>query len=129
MKQWFSKVALVVFAALAPIHAVIVSVGVLVMGDLVTGVWAAYKRGEEIKSSGLRRTLSKLVVYNIAIISGFMVQQYMIEDLVPIVKIIAGVIGLVELKSILENANKITGVDLFKEVIARLGSKNDTKGQ
>lgn len=125
MKDFLGKLALVIFAALAPIHAVIVSVGVLVVTDLITGVWAAIKRKEPISSAALRRTVSKMVIYQIAVISGFLVQQYLISDLVPVVKIVAGVIGLVELKSILENADKITGVSIFQEALKKLGSKND----
>lgn len=49
----------------------------------------------------------------------------MLDYLLPVSKIVASVIGLVELKSILENANSILGQDLFKTVIAKLGSQND----
>jgi hypothetical protein len=127
MKEWAYKVALVAVAALAPIQAVIISVGLLVMADMVTGIWAAHKRGEAIKSAGLRRTVSKLIIYQIAIITGFIVEQYLVGSIVPLVKILGGVIGLVEFKSILENANAISGTDLFKLVIERLGSQNDIK--
>lgn len=127
MKEWLSKILLVSIAALAPIHAVIISIGVLVGADMLTGVWAAYKRGESIKSAGLRRTVSKLLIYQVAVITGFIVQQYLAGDIIPIVKIIGGVIGLVELKSILENANSISGTDLFKMILERLGSQNDIK--
>jgi hypothetical protein len=127
MKEYLSKLLVVIIAALAPIQAVIISVGVLVLADMVTGIWAAYKRGETIKSAGLRRTVSKLLIYQIAIITGFVVEQYLVGGLIPIVKILGGVIGLVELKSILENANTINGSDLFKDLISRIGSQNDIK--
>jgi hypothetical protein len=112
-------------AVLAPAKALLISVGFLILADLVTGVWAAIKRKEAIKSSALRRTISKLVVYQIAVISGFLVETYMLENIFPVSKVVASVIGLVELKSILENANSILGQDLFKSVVARLGSEND----
>lgn len=127
MKEWINKLLVVSIAALAPIQAVIISVGVLVLADMITGIWAAYKRNEPIKSAGLRRTVSKFIIYQIAIITGFIVEHYLIGDIVPVVKLIGGIIGLVELKSILENANSITGTDLFKLLIERLGSQNDIK--
>jgi hypothetical protein len=127
MKEFLYKLLLVIVAALAPVHAVLISVGVLVAADLVTGVWAAIKRGEEIKSSKLRNSVSKLFIYQIALISGFLMQQYLLDDMIPIVKIMGGLVGLVEFKSILENANSITGTDLFKLVIQKLGSSNNAE--
>jgi len=99
--------------------------GILIIADLVTGVWAAYKLGNTISSAGLRRTVSKFCVYQIAIISAFIVQKFLLNDLIPASNIVAGVIGIVELKSILENANKILNTDIFKAVLAKLGSVND----
>lgn len=126
MKQWLIQIMLAALAVLAPIKALLISVGFLIVADLVTGIWAAYKRGEKIRSSVMRRTISKAVIYQLAVISGFLVELYMLESFLPVSKIIASVIGLVELKSILENANHILGQDLFKSVVARLGSENDT---
>lgn len=125
MKDFLRHVAVAIAGVLAPAKALLISVGILIIADLVTGVWAALKRKEEIKSSALRRTISKLVVYQIAVISGFLVETYMLENIFPVSKVVASVIGLVELKSILENANSILGMDLFKSVVARLGSEND----
>lgn len=125
MKEFFKNLLITLAGILAPAKALLISVGFLIIADLVTGVWAAIKRGEKIKSSAMRRTISKMVIYNIAVISGFLVETYMLENIFPVSKIVASVIGLVELKSILENANSILGQDLFKTVIAKLGSQND----
>lgn len=125
MKDFLKHTLLALAGVLAPAKALLISVGFLIMADLVTGVWAAIKRKEKIKSSALRRTLSKIVIYQIAVISGFLVETYMLEAIFPVSKVVASVIGLVELKSILENANSILGQDLFKTVLARLGSEND----
>lgn len=111
-------------AILAPAKALLISVGFLVIADLATGLWAAYKRKEKIKSARLRDSVSKIVIYNIAVISGFLVETYMLENIFPVSKVVASVIGIVELKSILENANTIRGQDLFSTVIQKLGSKN-----
>lgn len=125
MRDWIEKLALVIIATLAPIHSVLVAVGVLIMADLVTGVWAAHKRGEKINSAALRRTVSKILIFNLAVISGFVVEKYLLSDIMPVSKIIAGVIGTVELVSILENANTITGTNIFQLLIQKLGSQND----
>lgn len=127
MKEWIYKTMLVAVAALSPIHSVMITVGVLISMDLITGLWAAYKKSEIITSAALRRTVSKFVIYQIAVISAFIVQKYMLADLVPASNIVAGVIGMVELKSVLENASKILGGDVFKLILEKLGSQNDSK--
>ena len=129
MKEWLLRIMLASVAALAPIHAVMITVGILILADLVTGIWAAIKRGEKITSALLRRTVSKILVYQTSVITGFLVETYLIAGILPVSKLVAGVIGLVEFKSILENGNTILGHDLFKTVLARLGSENDPKCQ
>lgn len=125
MKEWLVKIGLAAFAALAPIKAIIISVGILILADLATGIWAAHKRGESISSAAMRRTVSKMLIYQTCVITGFLVEHYMIGGILPVSKLVAGVIGMVEFKSILENANSILGQDLFKVVIQKLGSDND----
>lgn len=125
MKSWVYNIFISLLAVFAPIKPLILSVGVLIFADCLTGVWAAKKRGEKIKSAALRRTVSKMVIYQIALLTGFLVEIYMIESLLPISKLVAGAIGMVEFKSVLENSTVITGQDLFKSLIQKLGSKND----
>lgn len=125
MKDWLAHLGLAALAALAPIKPILITTGVLIVTDLLFGVWAAKKRGEEITSAGLRRTVTKFLVYQLCVISGFLVEKYMLGDILPVVKLISGVIGIVEIKSILESTKDISGVDIFSEVIKKLGSDND----
>lgn len=125
MKEWLIKILLASLAALAPIKMVMITVGFLIFGDLVTGMWAAHKRGEKISSAAMRRTISKIFVYQLSIISGFLLETYILDHVLPIAKIVAGVIGMVEFKSILENSNTIVGGDIFKTILSKLGSDND----
>jgi len=115
-----------IVAIFAPAKALLISVGFLIFADLVMGVWAAKKRGEHISSAALRRTVSKAAVYQVTILSGFLVEQYMLGGILPVSKIVASTIGLFELKSILENSDSILGYSLFKLVISKLGSDNDS---
>lgn len=113
-------------AVFAPIQGVIITVGVLIFADLVLGVMAARKRGEKITSAGMRRTVTKMCVYQVAVLTGFLFETYLLGGLLPVSKLVAAVIGVVEFKSLLENATEITGTD-FKDIIKKLGSKNDEK--
>ncbi len=112
-------------ATLAPIQTTMTAVGVLIFADLILGITAAVKRGDSITSSALRRTISKILVYQIAIITGFICEKYLISDLIPMSKLIAGVIGMVEMKSLLEHGDELNGSPIFKTIIKKLGSDND----
>ncbi len=125
MKEWLLNLGLAALAVLAPIQTVLITVGVLVFADFITGVWAAIKEGQKITSAALRRTVSKAILYQIAVISGFILEKFLMGDSIPVAKLIAGTIGLVEVKSVLENTKRITGQDIFKDLISKLGSKND----
>lgn len=125
MKEWLVKLALATLAALAPIQAVLVSVGVLIMIDLVTGTIAAWKRGDKISSAVMRRTISKILVYECSVIAAFILETYLLQGFMPATKIVGGVIGLVEFKSIIENSNTIIGGDVFRTILKKLGSEND----
>jgi hypothetical protein len=113
-------------AVFAPIQALLLTVGALIVADTITGIIAAYRRGEEIRSSGLSRAVVKLFVYQMTIMTGFLMETYLLQDLgLPIVKLLGGVIGIVEFKSLIENVESITKIDLLK-IKKLLGSKNDT---
>ena len=101
-----------------------ITVGILIVADLITGVIAARKRNEKISSARLRDSISKCLIYQTAIITGFLVQNYIMDDVIPIVKIVGSAISMVELTSLYENLNTISGTNIFKEIIDRLGSKN-----
>ena len=125
MKDWIQGVCVSSMAFLLPIKLVIITAGVLIFADLITGVFAAKKRGERITSAGLSRTIAKLAVYQTVIITGYMLQVNLLGNVIPVINIVGGVIGMVEFKSIIENANTILGTDIFKEVIAKLSSSNN----
>jgi phage-related holin len=127
MKDYLIGLVVTTAAIFAPIKAIFLVTGILIFSDLILGIVAAKKRGETISSAGLRRTATKVFVYKAAIILGFLVETFMLEGFLPISKITAGLISVVELTSILENLNTINGSPVFKKLIEKLGSVNDRK--
>lgn len=125
MITWLKALLISISAVFAPIHAMLITVGVLIGSDLILGMVVAYKANEAITSAALRRTISKSVIYLMAVCLGFLVEHYLMGDVLAVSKLIAGTIGLVEMKSILENADIINGGSVFKALIAKLGSEND----
>ena len=61
-------------------------------------------------------TVSKLLLYNLAILSGFLAETFLIPS-VPFTKIISGFIAMTELKSISENVSAVTGVNYWDKVM------------
>lgn len=125
MKNLSLSFLIPILAIFAPIQPIIVTVFILILVDLIFGVIAAMKRKEEITSAGFRRTVTKIFVYELLVLIGFLCQKYLLMDSIPIVNILAGLIGIVEFKSLLENANTILGQNVFSYLIKKLGSNND----
>jgi hypothetical protein len=92
---------------------------VIVLVDLYTGRMAAKHRGEAIKSSGYRQSVKKYVLYMIGIlISELFIRVFSLP--IPLTYMVAGVVALTEIKSIFENIETVTGVDLWGYVGERI---------
>lgn len=128
MKQHLYNLLLVLVLIFAPIKATIITIMVLTMADLISGLLSAKKRKDPITSSGLKRTVIKILAYEAVVMLGFLTEQYLTGDLVPVVKILAGLIGMTELKSVIENIQEITGVPLAKLLLKKLNQEEKDGG-
>lgn len=120
MTQKLSGLLVSVALVFLPIKATLITVMVLTVADLISGIMASRKEGKKITSSGLKRTIIKTTVYELVVMLGFLTEQYMTGDAVPVVRILAGFIGLTELKSVMENIERISGMPLVKMLIEKL---------
>lgn len=119
--SFLKNIGIATLAIFAPAKAMILTSLILVLMDLISGLLAARKQGIPITSSGLKRTVVKLAIYEIAIILGFITQQYLIQsDAIPVANIIAGFVGITELTSCLENLNILGGNSILQMVIDKL---------
>ena len=101
---------------LAPLTGVIITVALLIVVDFITGSYASYVKRKPIESKRIGNTVSKFFIYNLVIISAYFLEKNIVSE-VPFLKVIAGFIAITEIKSILENYNKIYGVNPFKALI------------
>ncbi len=124
MKDFILKLISATMIALAPVQGMVITALVLIFMDLITGLMAAHKQKKKITSAGLRRTVSKVFVYEVAIVCAFLTQQHLTGDTVPVCNIVTGLIGMTEFLSILENLNTISGKKLLKTIIDKVGSDN-----
>lgn len=127
MKTMFIKAILSILAILSPIEEAIVCIGVLIFIDLILGILAAYKLNKDITSTRLKNTAVKLLVYNLLLIASFISEKYLVSWL-PFTKICLSFLAIVEITSIGENFQKITGLSFIKYLTEQL-DKHLNKGK
>lgn len=123
IKEWAFAVGISLLAFFAPIHGLLLAVFILLLIDVGVEIAATFKNKEVVVAKSLRAFVLKLIMYEIAIISSFLVSHFMMNDVFPIQNLIATVCGLIELKSILENLDKMSGEPIFKSIIRTLKKK------
>jgi hypothetical protein len=109
---------LVVFMPLKPVLTV---VAVLVAASHVTGLLSAKKRGVPLLPIlESKKALLKFIAYVTVVALAFLTEQYLTGDLVPLVKILSGYIGMAELKVCMGNLEAVTGVPLLTALMDKL---------
>ena len=126
LPKFAAPLVLAGLAWLAPIHALMGLVGLLIGIDFVLGIAAAHKRGEPLTSKAMGRTVYKTLGYQLAVITGFALES-LVPGGLPIAKLCASVIGLTEAKSIVESVKDLTGTDL-KGVISKVSEIGRKQG-
>jgi hypothetical protein len=97
-----------------PVFPVLFGLGFLVLTDFITGMLASRKRGEAITSRKMRPTITKGIGYMAAILVAHTFEKSFMPDLNAL-KIVSGLIALIELKSLDENLKDLTGKSFFKQ--------------
>lgn len=124
----FIKFIVALALVFSPIRHALLTVFCLVIADMVLGTLASKKRGEPITSAGFGRTVVKLFVYSAAICFAFLTQHYLTGEIFPVLNIVNSLVGLTEIKSLIESLNELSGTNLLKVVLDKLSSANYTKG-
>lgn len=107
-------------AFIAPIKGILILLGFLLLSDLLTGIWKSYRRGQKITSHKMSHTITKMVLYSMAIILTHGIEMvFPTLALLNMTNIAGGYVCLVELKSIYENVSALTGLDIWKHLIER----------
>ena len=112
-------------AVFLPIKELMLTIGFLVGADMVVGIWKALKLKQRIRSRRMSDTITKLLLYQIAIMSGFLIETFIISELIPITKLVATVVAVIEFKSIIESIESVTGKDLWSKLKTIIGRKSE----
>lgn len=108
---------------IAPAWPPFAAVCVLVVIDMRTGRQAARHRGEEINSKGMRRSVGKIASYFYLMAAAFIMDEIFLKGLPvldPILYLASILCAAVEFKSISENVQTVTGVNLWSKVKDRI---------
>ncbi len=124
IQEWFIGTCIYLLSFFAPSKPFLLIIGFMVSCDMVTGIIAAYYRGEQIRSRKLARTVSKFIAYGIAILIAFVISDKFFPTF-PAMQLMGGYIAFIEIKSIDENIKTITGYSLFKAILEKLKSKQE----
>lgn len=112
----------VAWAMLLPIQSLMIVTGMIVMADLVTGIWKSIrlKGWKSFSSRRLRETIGKSVLYQISIVVAFGLDHILGNGDAPILaRVMAAGVASVEVVSIMENIRDLTGVDVVSILMSK----------
>lgn len=125
--KYFAYFTAAIIAFFLPIHNILVGIGTLIVADMITGIFAAKKRGEKIHSKKMGATVTKTILYFLGIILAQIMQNLFLDTgTESIVKATAGIFAVIEFKSNLENISTATNIDLIGKLKQFIETKRKT---
>ena len=118
-----------------PITGILFLIGFSIVIDTITGIWKSKKLGVPITSRKLSAIISKLMLYEIAVILFYLIDRFILNDIiltffsVPLMltKILALVLVSIETISISENYKAVKGIDLWQAMKLLFARARDIK--
>jgi len=135
LKSEVCAISAIAIAFLTPIIPLILIVGLAIFLDTFIAVYKAYRLNETITSRKLSAIVSKMVLYQSAIIGVFCIEKYILGDIVimvtsiPLVltKLVAVTLLFIESQSIVENYSAYSGINIFSKFKEMLSRSKDIK--
>lgn len=124
------QILAVVGSFFLPISGILFLIGFAIFVDTLTGIWKSKKLGVPITSRKLSAIVSKLFLYEVAVIGFYLIDKFILNDIiltffsVPLMltKILSLVLCSIEVISISENYKAVKGIDIwsaFKNLLQR----------
>ena len=136
----FTKLLAVIGAFFLPISGILFLIGFAIFVDTLTGLWKAKKLEIKITSRKLSAIISKLFLYELAVIGFYLIDYFILNDIIKqffsvplmLTKILSLVLVSIEVMSINENYKAVKGIDIWqamKSLFARAKEiKTDING-
>jgi len=130
IKEYIIQLLTVIGAFFLPISGILFLIGFAIMLDTVTGIWKAKKLGIPVTSRKLSAIISKLMLYEVAVIGFYLIDYWILNDIILVffsiplmlTKILSLVLCSIEVISISENYKAVKGIDIwsaFKNLLQR----------
>jgi hypothetical protein len=126
MKAKLSLMLASIIAVISPVFPMIYVAILAIMIDTGFGIWRSVKKGgwKSIRSRRLSHVVSKSLLYSGAILFTFLIEKYIAADLVAhfiaidliMTKIVAFFCVVVEVKSINESYESVTGKNMLRSL-------------
>lgn len=113
LKDYIGYILVSIFSILTPIKEISLTLVLLILTDFLFGIYRAKRQGEEITSRKMSKSVVKILFYNIVILLLYYTNNYIFETGLPLEKMAASLICLVELRSIDESWKIIYGWSLW----------------
>ena len=134
-KVTLDKILITLSAFLMPIKPLMILVGLMIFLDTIFGVWKCKKKGTKVTSKGLSAIVSKMVLYQFAVILVFALEKFMFGDFILLfttiplflTKVVATLLVGIELTSMSENFKDATGISIWHKIKVMLGRAKDIK--
>lgn len=115
------KLTILAVAFIAPLKGMLITLFILIIIDLLTGLLASFKKKQKITSAKLSRTITKTAIYffTVFLVKGAS-EHVILNDDIPLTTMVGSFIILTELQSILENLNKLTKQNFLQVLIDKI---------
>ena len=135
IQKYIIQLLSVVSAFFLPISGILFLIGFAILVDTITGIWKAKKLKIKITSRGLSAIVSKLFLYEVAVILTYLIDKFILNDIllqffsVPLMltKILSLVLVSIEAISISENYKAVKGIDLWQAMKLLFARARDIK--
>lgn len=119
---FLSAIAAIIFPSIG----FVIALFILIVADMVTGIWKAVKTKQKITSRKMSVTASKTMLYFIMVIVGW-VSAYLF-GYADLVKLFISMLGIIEIRSISENFTAITGIKIWAYLVNIFKRKSEDLG-
>ena len=107
-----------------PISGILFLIAFAILVDTITGIWKSRKLKIPITSRGLSAIVSKLFLYEVAVILTYMIDKFILNDIILVffsiplmlTKILALVLVSIEVISTSENYEAVRGINIWSSL-------------
>ena len=130
-----TKLLGIIGAFFLPITGILFLIGFAIVIDTLTGIWKAKKLNIPITSRKLSAIISKLMLYEVAVILFYLIDRFILNDIILVffsiplmlTKILSLVLVSIEVMSISENYKAVKGIDLWQAMKLLFARARDIK--